>query len=294
MLGLDNFYSSSPDNIEILSKFSNFQFLEHNIVNDFDNMLGRFKPDVVINLACPASPPYYQKDPIFTWDTNILGTRNCIKLAKKHTAILLHASTSEVYGNPLENPQRETYWGNVNPIGIRSCYDEGKRAAETLLMDNHRMNNVKIKIFRIFNTYGPFMNHADGRVVSNLITQALQNNNLTIYGDGTQTRSFQYVDDLVNGILKLMEAPENVTGPINLGNPEEFTIEELANLILKLTPEITNKPCLSAKIYKPLPQDDPLQRKPDIKLAQQLLDWTPKIKLRQGLKSTIEYFEKNI
>lgn len=290
LLGIDNFYSSNEANLKVLAGYPDFQFKEANIINDFESILDGFTPEIIINLACPASPPRYQKDPIFTWETSVLGTRNCLKLAQKTGATLIHASTSEVYGNPSEHPQKESYWGHVNPVGIRSCYDEGKRAAETLLMDAHRQDIAKIKIFRIFNTYGPHMDPKDGRVVSNFIMQALQNKNLSIYGDGSQSRSFQYIDDLVAGIISFIESDNSFAGPVNLGNPDEFTIAELADAVLDLVPQITGKECTSQKEFRALPQDDPLQRCPNISLAKEQLNWEPKIKLIEGLRKTIPYF----
>jgi len=290
ILGLDNFYSSNKYNLKELLKDNRFCFQEFNIVNPLGKASLDFQPQLIINLACPASPPRYQKDPIFTWETSVLGTRNCLKLAQKTGATLIHASTSEVYGNPQEHPQKESYWGHVNPIGMRSCYDEGKRAAETLLMDAHRQNLAKIKIFRIFNTYGPHMDPEDGRVVSNFIIQALQNKNFSIYGDGSQSRSFQYIDDLIDGILALVKSDEDFIGPVNLGNPDEFTINQLADEMLQVVPQLTGRACLSQKEFHDLPQDDPSQRCPDISLAKEKLNWQPKITLKEGLKKTIPYF----
>lgn len=287
---MDNFYSSEKGNYDELTQNSDFRFLELNIIDTAFISQIDFTPNFIINLACPASPPRYQQDPIFTWETSVLGTRNCLKLAEETGATLIHASTSEVYGDPQEHPQKETYWGNVNPIGLRSCYDEGKRAAETLLMDAHRKGLAKIKIMRIFNTYGPYMDPFDGRVVSNFIVQALQNKNLSIYGDGTQTRSFQYIDDLINGILVLLNSKSDFSGPVNIGNPDEFTINELADTVLKIVPEITKTNCSSQKEFHPLPADDPLQRCPDISLAKTKLNWSPQVKLEEGLKKTIPYF----
>lgn len=245
--------------------------------------------DEIYNLACPASPVHYQYNPIKTVKTSVMGTINMLGLAKRIRAKLLQASTSEVYGDPKIHPQPEEYWGNVNPIGIRSCYDEGKRCAETLCMDYHRQNKVKVKIIRIFNTYGPRMHPNDGRVVSNFIVQALQNKPLTVYGDGSQTRSFQYIDDLLEGMIRMMNTPDEITGPVNLGNPSEFTILEMANKIIKLTGS-------KSKIkFNPLPQDDPVQRKPDITLAKKVLNgWQPELSLEEGLARTIEYFKNTI
>jgi UDP-glucuronate decarboxylase len=240
--------------------------------------------DEIYNLACPASPIHYQYNPIKTIKTSVMGAINMLGLAKRIRAKVLQASTSEVYGDPQIHPQVETYWGNVNPIGERSCYDEGKRAAETLFVDYHKQNKVKIKIIRIFNTYGPRMHPHDGRVVSNFIVQALQNQDITIYGDGSQTRSFQYVDDLVEGMVRLMATPDEFTGPVNIGNPNEFTILELAEKVISLTGS-------KSKIVRmPLPPDDPSQRQPDITLARRVLGWEPKIQLEDGLQKTISYF----
>ncbi|KKT72495.1 MAG: dTDP-glucose 4,6 dehydratase [Candidatus Moranbacteria bacterium GW2011_GWF1_44_4] len=243
------------------------------------------KIDQIFNFACPASPPRYQKDPIQTMKTSILGSLNMLELARKNNARIMQASTSEVYGDPKVHPQPESYWGNVNPIGVRSCYDEGKRAAETLFFDYQRKYGTDIRVVRIFNTYGPNMDPDDGRVVSNFITQALKNEDLTIYGDGMQTRSFQYIDDLVAGIIKMMDNEKNFLGPVNLGNPDEFTVKELAEKILEMLPESKSK-----IVYQDLPQDDPKQRKPDISLAKKELTWEPKIRLEEGLKKTIDYF----
>lgn len=276
---IDNLCTGSKKNIASLLKNKKFIFIKQNIINPLELCFGI---DEIYNLACPASPPQYQKDPIFTWKTNVIGTVNTINLAEKNKAKILHASTSEVYGDPLVHPQKENYWGNVNPVGIRSCYDEGKRAAETILMDSHRKNKTDVKIIRIFNTYGPRMNANDGRVVSNFIVQALQEKNLTVYGNGKQTRSFCYVSDLIDGMIKMMDS--ELTGPVNFGNPGEFTVLELAEKVLKMT---NSK---SKIIYKPLPQDDPTRRKPDISLAKEKLKWEPKVALDSGLKQTIAYF----
>ncbi len=283
VLCVDNFFTGSKKNILHLLKNSNFELIRHDIV--FPLFL---EVDEVYNLACPASPIHYQYNAIKTIKTNVVGTLNMLGLAKRVKAKILQASTSEVYGNPAQHPQKESYWGNVNPIGIRSCYDEGKRVAETLMMDYHRQNSVDIRIVRIFNTYGPRMNKNDGRVVSNFIIQALTNQDITVYGDGSQTRSFCYVDDLIAGLIKMMENEENFIGPINLGNPEEYTILELAEKIIKLTKS------KSKIVFKPLPQDDPVRRKPDITLAQEKLNWSPQIPLEEGLKRTIEYFKKSL
>jgi UDP-glucuronate decarboxylase len=243
--------------------------------------------DEIYNLACPASPVHYQYNAIKTIKTSVQGTIHMLGLAKRMRARILQASTSEVYGDPQVHPQPEDYWGHVNPVGLRSCYDEGKRCAETLCMDYHRQNNVKVKIVRIFNTYGPNMHPNDGRVVSNFIVQALQNKDLTLYGDGTQSRSFQYVDDLIEGMIRMMDTGDGLTGPMNLGNPDEFTIRELADKIIEMTGS------KSKIVNLPLPQDDPVQRKPDISFAREMLDgWVPSVTLEEGLGKTIEYFEK--
>jgi len=279
---LDNYFSSHKSNIISLTSNPFFELVRHDIIQPYFAEV-----DEIYNLACPASPIYYQHDPIKTIQTSIMGAINMLGLAKRLNAKILQASTSEVYGDPIVHPQTEDYWGNVNPIGIRSCYDEGKRCAETLFMDYHRQNQVAIKIIRIFNTYGPNMNVNDGRVVSNFIVQALKGENITIYGDGTQTRSFQYVDDLVEGMLRMMNADANFVGPVNLGNPNEFTMLQLANTIIKLVGS-------SSKIvFMPLPKDDPKQRQPNIELAQEKLNgWEPKIQLEEGLGKTIAYFEE--
>jgi UDP-glucuronate decarboxylase len=243
--------------------------------------------DEIYNLACPASPIHYQHDPIFTLKTSIFGTVNMAEIAIKLNAKILHASTSEIYGDPEIHPQIEEYWGNVNPIGLRACYDEGKRCAETLLFDYKRQNNLRLKVARIFNTYGPRMHPKDGRVISTFIIQALNNETITVYGDGMQTRSFCYVDDLIEGFIRLMSTDDNFTGPINLGNPEELSIKELTGTILELTKSKSNID------YFPLPADDPVRRRPDIELAKSVLNWVPKISLRQGLETTIPYFQKN-
>jgi UDP-glucuronate decarboxylase len=258
-----------------------FEVVRHDVTQPFF-----IEVDEIYNLACPASPIHYQYNPIKTVKTSVMGAINMLGLAKRIKAKVLQASTSEVYGDPQVHPQKEDYWGHVNPIGPRSCYDEGKRVAETLFMSYHEQNNVRIKIIRIFNTYGPKMHPNDGRVVSNFIVQALKNNDITIYGDGSQTRSFQYVDDLLDGMIKMMETGDDFIGPVNIGNPGEFTILELAKKVIDLTGS------KSEIIYQPLPQDDPLQRKPDITLAKKVLDWEPKIKLEEGLKKTIAYFDQ--
>jgi UDP-glucuronate decarboxylase len=279
---LDNYFSSHKSNIIGLTSNPFFELVRHDIIQPYFAEV-----DEIYNLACPASPIYYQHDPIKTIQTSIMGAINMLGLAKRLNAKILQASTSEVYGDPIVHPQKETYWGNVNPIGIRSCYDEGKRCAETLFMDYHRQNNVAIKIIRIFNTYGPNMNVNDGRVVSNFIVQALKGENITIYGDGLQTRSFQYVDDLVEGMLRMMNADPNFVGPVNLGNPNEFTMLQLAKAIIDLTGSKSNI------VFMTLPQDDPQQRQPNIELAKEKLNgWEPKIQLEEGLVKTIAYFEE--
>ncbi len=280
---LDNFFTGSKDNIRHLLDNNRFELVRHDVTKEY-----YAEVDQIYNMACPASPPHYQYNPIKTIKTSVLGVTNMLGLAKRCRATILQASTSEVYGNPLVHPQTEDYWGNVNPIGIRSCYDEGKRCAETLMMDYHRQNNVDTRIIRIFNTYGPNMDPNDGRVVSNFIVQALQNKDITMYGDGTQTRSFCYVSDLVDGIVKMMNNEQKFIGPVNLGNPSERTVYDLAELIIKLTNS-------NSKIkFAPLPQDDPLQRKPDISLAKKELCWEPKVDIEEGLLKTIEYFAKKI
>ncbi len=275
---MDNFYTGEKDRLKKFKDNPNFELIRHDIINPLF-----LEVDEIYNLACPASPIHYQNDPVRTLNTSIYGAINVLNLAKRCNAKILQASTSEVYGDPLEHPQKETYWGNVNPIGIRACYDEGKRVAETLFFDYNRCYNIDIKVARIFNTYGPYMHQNDGRVVSNFIVQALYNKPITIYGDGTQTRSFCYVDDLVNGLTLLMESKEK--GPINLGNPKEFTILELAEKVIELTKS------KSEIVYKELPEDDPQQRKPDITKAKELLNWEPKIELTQGLYKTIDHFK---
>jgi UDP-glucuronate decarboxylase len=281
VIAVDNFYCSSEINTNAFLSNPNYTFINHDIRRPL-SVEGHI--DQIFNLACPASPPNYQKDPLFTLDTNVLGIKNMLDLAKEKNAKILQASTSEIYGNPLVHPQKETYWGNVNINGIRSCYDEGKRITETYCVEYNRMFQTKVKIIRIFNTYGPNMDPADGRVVSNFIMQALRGENITIYGDGSQTRSFQFVDDLVEGMVRVIETDDSFIGPVNLGNPVEFTIKELAELVIKkINPEISI-------IYHDLPQDDPLQRKPDITLAKEKLDWEPKVPLEEGLVETIEYF----
>lgn len=279
---LDNFFTGRKRNVEHLLSNKRFELVRHDVVEPY-----LAEVDWIFNFACPASPVHYQYNPIKTMKTSIVGAMNMLGLAKRVNARILQASTSEVYGDPSIHPQPETYWGNVNPIGIRSCYDEGKRAAETLFMDYHRQNQVDIKIIRIFNTYGPRMHENDGRVVSNFIVQALQGKDITIYGKGDQTRSFCYVDDLVEGISRMMKA-DKITGPVNLGNPEEYSMLELAQMVL----ELTNSK--SKLVYKPLPSDDPRQRKPDITIATEKLGWKPQIKVRDGITKTIQYFEKDL
>lgn len=276
----DNFFTGSKKNIESLMDCHSFELIRHDVTKEL-----LVEVDQIYNLACPASPVHYQYNPVKTMKTSVMGAINMLGLAKRVKARILQASTSEVYGNPHVHPQPEEYWGNVNPIGIRSCYDEGKRAAETLFFDYHRQNNVDIKVIRIFNTYGPNMNVNDGRVVSNFIVQALKGEDITIYGDGTQTRSFCYVDDLVEGMIRMMNSREGFTGPVNLGNPGEFTMLELAKKVIALTGS------KSRIVYQPLPQDDPTQRKPVIDLAKKELGWEPTIPLEEGLVKTIDYFK---
>jgi UDP-glucuronate decarboxylase len=278
---LDNFFTGSKNNILHLLPHPCFELIRHDIINPI-----YLEIDEIYNLACPASPVHYQFNPIKTIKTSVMGAINALGLAKRVKAKILQASTSEVYGDPEIHPQTESYWGRVNPIGIRSCYDEGKRAAECLMMDYHRQNQVNVKIVRIFNTYGPRMAVNDGRVVSNFIVQALTHQDITVYGDGSQTRSFCYVDDMIDGIIRTMATPDDFLGPVNLGNPREFTILELAERLIRMTGS-------RAKIiFKPLPQDDPAQRKPDIRLARETLGWQPKIPLEEGIEKTIAYFRK--
>jgi UDP-glucuronate decarboxylase len=279
---LDNFFTGRRINIQPLMANPRFEVVRHDVIDPF-----KFEVDQIYNLACPASPPHYQYNPIKTTKTSVMGAINCLGLAKRVKARVFQASTSEVYGDPHVHPQREDYWGNVNPIGKRSCYDEGKRCAETLFFDYHRENRVDIRVVRIFNTYGPRMLPNDGRVVSNFIVQALKDEDLTVYGDGSQTRSFCYVDDLIEGFVRLMNQTETV-GPMNIGNPGEFTMLELAEQVLKI---VGGK---SKIVHKPLPSDDPKQRRPDISLAQRVLKWEPKVALDDGLKRTIEYFRTQI
>lgn len=277
---LDNFFTGQKKNVVHLLDNPYFELVRHDVTQPYFAEV-----DEIYNLACPASPVHYQYNPIKTSKTSVMGAINMLGLAKRVKGKMLQASTSEVYGDPKIHPQVESYWGNVNPIGLRSCYDEGKRCAETLCMDYHRQNRVRVKIIRIFNTYGPRMFLRDGRVVSNFIVQALQNEDITIYGDGSQTRSFQYVDDLIEGMVRMMATEDSFIGPVNVGNPGEFTIKELAEKVIEMTGS------RSKLLYKPLPADDPAQRKPDIALAQEKLGWAPKICLEEGLKKTIAYFE---
>jgi len=278
---LDNFFTGSKNNISHLMGQTHFELIRHDIINPI-----YLEVDEIYNLACPASPVHYQYNPIKTIKTNVMGAINVLGIAKRTRAKVLQASTSEVYGDPDVHPQQESYWGRVNPIGIRSCYDEGKRAAECLMMDYRRQNAVHTKIARIFNTYGPRMAVNDGRVVSNFILQALQNRDITVYGDGSHTRSFCYASDLIDGIIRLMNAPDDFYGPVNLGNPDEFTILELARRVIDLTDS------RSKIVFQPLPSDDPAQRKPDITLAREKLGWQPGISLEQGLVGTIAYFNE--
>jgi UDP-glucuronate decarboxylase len=282
VLCLDNFFTGRKKNVEHLFGHPRFELIRHDIIDPF-----KAEVDQIYNLACPASPPHYQYNPIKTTKTSVMGAINCLGLAKRLRARVFQASTSEVYGDPNVHPQPEAYWGNVNPIGSRACYDEGKRCAETLFFDYHRENHVDIRVVRIFNTYGPRMLANDGRVVSNFIVQALRGEDLTVYGDGTQTRSFCYVDDLIEGFVRLMNQEETV-GPMNIGNPGEFTMLELAGLVLK----VVGGP--SKIVHKPLPADDPKQRKPDISLARKILGWEPTIPLEDGIKKTVEYFRRDL
>ncbi len=277
---VDNFYTGTKRNIVHLLKNPYFELIRHDIT--FPLYL---EVDEIYNFACPASPIHYQNDPVQTTKVNVHGSINMLGLAKRTKAKILQASTSEVYGDPAVHPQTETYWGNVNCIGIRSCYDEGKRCAETLFFDYYRQHKLNIRVVRIFNTYGPRMHPNDGRVVSNFILQALKNEDLTVYGDGNQTRSFCYVDDMIEGVIRMMSTPDDFTGPVNLGNPEEYRILELAEKIVRLTKS------RSKVVFKQLPEDDPLQRKPDIELAKAKLQWQPKMQLEEGLKQTIDYFK---
>ena len=279
---LDNFFTGSKDNIKHLMGNHHFEVVRHDVTYPYSAEV-----DEIYNLACPASPIHYQHDPIQTAKTSVMGAINMLGLAMRLEAKILQASTSEVYGDPIIHPQPESYWGNVNPVGYRSCYDEGKRCAETLFMDYYRQNQTRIKIIRIFNTYGPRMLPNDGRVVSNFIIQALNNEDITIYGDGKQTRSFQYIDDLIEGMVRMMDTEDDFTGPINIGNPNEFPVLELAERVIRMTGST------SKIVFKPLPTDDPKQRQPDIKLAKEKLGWQPTVELEDGLKRMIEYF-KNV
>lgn len=283
VIGLDDFSTGNVNNLNSVLKNRNFQFVQQDVRNSMD-----FQVDLILNFACPASPKHYQIDPVRTIETNFLGMINLLHLARKNKAKLIQASTSEIYGDPTISPQSEEYWGNVNPIGIRSCYDEGKRAAETLCFDYLRQFQLDIRVLRIFNTYGPNMAIDDGRVVSNFIVQALRNTEITMYGTGSQTRSFCYVDDLINAVIKIIDLPQNPNTPINVGNPTEFSILELAEKIIKLTSS-------KSKItFSHLPLDDPKQRRPDIKKANEILNWSPKISLEEGLLKTIEYFQEKV
>ncbi len=279
VLCVDNLFTGTKRNIDHLHNHPRFEFLRHDVTFPL-----YIEVDQIFNLACPASPVHYQHDPVQTTKTSVHGAINMLGLAKRLQCPILQASTSEVYGNPSVHPQTEDYWGNVNPIGPRSCYDEGKRCAETLFFDYHRQHNLDIKVVRIFNTYGPRMHHADGRVVSNFIVQALTGQDITIFGDGSQTRSFCYVEDLVEGFLRMMDSGPDMTGPVNLGNPGEFTMLELAEIVLRQTKS------KSKIVYQPLPQDDPLQRRPDISIAKEKLNWEPTVELEEGLRRTIDYF----
>ena len=283
VLCVDNYFTGSRSNIAGLRERENFEALRHDITVPL-----YVEADEIYNLACPASPVHYQFNPVKTIKTSIYGSINMLGLARRTGAPILQTSTSEVYGDPVKHPQDESYWGNVNPVGPRACYDEGKRCAETLFMSYYHQNGVRIKIVRVFNTYGPRMHPDDGRVVSNFIVQALQNRDITIFGEGTQTRSFCYVDDLVEGLLKMMDAPAAFTGPLNLGNPCEISIHELANVILELTGS------RSKLVFRPLPQDDPRRRQPDITRARKELNWEPRVSLEEGLKKTVAYFENKL
>jgi len=281
VLCLDNFFTGTKKNIQHLAGLSNFELIRHDLAHPIF-----LEVDEIYNLACPASPIHYQYNPVKTVKTSVMGAIHMLGLAKRVRAKILQASTSEVYGNPTVHPQPEAYWGNVNTIGPRSCYDEGKRCAETLFFDYHRQNKVNIRVVRIFNTYGPRMDPNDGRVVSNFIVQALTGQDITVYGDGSQTRSFCYVDDLIEGLVRMMNAPDAFTGPVNLGNPFEFSMLELAEAVIRLTAS------RSEIVFRPLPQDDPLQRRPDISLAKKRLQWEPTIELEEGLEKTIAYFKE--
>jgi UDP-glucuronate decarboxylase len=281
VLCVDNLYTGRRENIVHLMENKSFEFMRHDICIPL-----YVEVDEIYNLACPASPIHYQFDPVQTTKTSVHGSINMLGLAKRVKAKILQASTSEVYGDPIVHPQPETYWGHVNPIGLRACYDEGKRCAETLFFDYHRQHKLRIKVARVFNTYGPRMHPNDGRVVSNFILQALQGENLTVYGDGSQTRSFCYVDDLIDGFVRLMQSPDDFTGPVNLGNPVEMTMLELAEKVLAITGST------SRIVYEPLPSDDPNQRRPDITKAKEALDWTPRVGLDEGLERTVAYFKQ--
>lgn len=283
VLCVDNFYTGNKRNVEPLLAHPRFEIMRHDVTFPL-----YVEVDRIFNLACPASPVHYQFDPVQTTKTSVHGAINMLGLAKRVKARILQASTSEVYGDPEVHPQPEAYWGKVNPIGIRSCYDEGKRCAETLFFDYHRQHDLDIKVVRIFNTYGPRMHPNDGRVVSNFIVQALRGADITIFGDGQQTRSFCYVDDLIEAMLRMMDTPKGFTGPVNIGNPGEFSMLELAQAVIRLTRSS------SQIVYRPLPSDDPRQRKPDISLAQARLDWTPQIQLEQGLQKTLDYFRSTL
>jgi len=283
VLCLDNYFTGSKSNVVSLLKHPYFELVRHDVIAPFFAEV-----DEIYNLACPASPIHYQYNPIKTVKTSVMGAINMLGLAKRVKAKILQASTSEVYGNPEIHPQREEYWGNVNPIGIRACYDEGKRCAETLFTDYNVQNNVRIKIARIFNTYGPRMHPNDGRVVSNFVVQALKGESITIFGKGDQTRSFQYIDDLVEALFRLMDTGDEFTGPVNIGNPKEFTIKQLAETVIEMTGS------KSKLIFLPLPEDDPVRRQPDIGLARRILKWEPTIQLEEGLKHTIDYFKNHL
>jgi len=283
---IDNLSTGRKENLKSVWNYPYFYFIEHDIINEIPVFNLPNKINEIYNLASPASPPKYQKDPLFTLNTSVIGIKNVLGLAIRHNAKILHASTSEIYGDPIVHPQTESYWGNVNTIGPRSCYDEGKRVAETYCYLYGLEYGIDYKLIRIFNTYGPNMDPEDGRVISNFINQALNNKNITIYGDGLQTRSFQYIDDLIDGMIKVMETDSDFHGPINLGNPNEFTISELSNIIYELIPETKSK-----IEYKEFPTDDPTKRKPDISLAKEKLEWEPHVELKEGLIKTINYFK---
>ena len=283
VLCLDNFFTGTKHNIARLLDRSNFELIRHDLVQPIF-----LEVDEIYNLACPASPIHYQVNPVKTVKTSVMGAIHMLGLAKRVNAKILQASTSEIYGDPKEHPQTEQYWGHVNTIGLRSCYDEGKRCAETLFFDYHRQNRVNIRVVRIFNTYGPRMHPNDGRVVSNFIVQALSDRDITVYGDGTQTRSFCYVDDMIEGMVRMMNGPDEFVGPVNLGNPEEFTILEIAQTIIRLSKS------RSKIIFEPLPEDDPMKRRPDISLARERLDWSPALGLEEGLEKTIAYFRETL